>query len=336
MPFLIHAANLEIVSEGSSRNVGEAFTAIATVDPKGMDINAVTGSISYDRSKLVLKAIDVNSSAVSFWVVKPIETEGKINFEGVLLDGGSLSSKAEIFKMIFETRSAGSANVSFSSGSVLSDDGKATNILEKFINSSMLIKNVSTKIPTIPTDTSSKATIALIDEEFTTDGKYRLAIIEYPTRVLPNERVVLRGVAGANDEVSVKMAIDRPKSIGERFLRIIRNDPGTLAAVVETDDQGGFSYTFNESLVAGVYSAWAEKVNASEGEQSKVKSSNVIIEIKYGALYKVWIWLINTLLLIIPILLLGGMVFIIFWRGRREIISAEKVIQRGNSNIHDN
>ncbi len=329
VPTFSYAASLEIISEGTSRSIGEFYTATAIVDPAGADINAVTGSITYDRTKLSFKSIDVNSSVVSFWVVKPLEIDGKINFEGVILSGGSASAKAELFKMIFETKSPGTANVAYSSGSVLNDDGKATNILSKFVNSSIVIKNKAIALNPVSPDIAPQTSPTITLVETPTFFEDNLAIIEYPSRVGPKERVVIRGRGSSRETVSVVMAINRPKSLGERILRVLKNDQAVISAIAKTDDTGNFTHTFNQSLVAGVYNAWLERPNALEGEERSV-SDQVNIEVKEGAFYKIWIIIVNSLLLIIPIALLGIVIFTVWWRGKRELKAAEDFLHNKN------
>lgn len=317
-PKFIFAATLELSSEGATRGLGEIFSVNVLVGSEGEKINATTGKIFYDKSRLTLKSAEVADSVVTFWVTPPKDLIGQIDFEGIILSDKSLLAKERVMRLVFETKASGLANIYFLEGSVLKDDGKATNILDKFINTSVSINKTRT-----PVVSGGSVTIASVPKEAmenTSAGEVLgIAILEYPSRVDPKEEIMIRGIAGPKEKIFLNLVLDRANSLGERLLRILKNDPGEMQVTTESDAEGKFSYELRRSMTAGAYNVWAEKIIPDNEE--KVSSDEVVINVKYAPFYKTWIIIVNALMLLVPIAILGILVFTMFWRGFREVRS---------------
>ncbi|MCD4760678.1 hypothetical protein K8R42_02150, partial [bacterium] len=74
---------------------------------------------------------------------------GKVNFEGIVLNPGYTGSAGKILTVGFRTKASGTANLTFSSGSVLANDGQGTNILTGMGSASFAIE-VTTTGPVAP------------------------------------------------------------------------------------------------------------------------------------------------------------------------------------------
>jgi hypothetical protein len=93
-------------------------------------INAADGSIQFDPAFLKVKSISIAKSLFELWPQKPVfsNEKGTISFSGGLPKQFS-DSAGVIFNIVFTPKKSGKTMLSFTSGTVLSADGKAKNIL---------------------------------------------------------------------------------------------------------------------------------------------------------------------------------------------------------------
>ncbi|OHA21791.1 MAG: hypothetical protein A2849_02550 [Candidatus Taylorbacteria bacterium RIFCSPHIGHO2_01_FULL_51_15] len=131
-PFSIaSAATLNFSPPSGSHNVGSTFSTNVIVESTDQAMNAVSGVISFPWDKLEVVSISKQGSILSLWPAEPSfsNSAGTINFEGIVLNPGYTGASGKILTITFRVRNSGTANVSFSSGSVLANDGTGANIL---------------------------------------------------------------------------------------------------------------------------------------------------------------------------------------------------------------
>ncbi len=164
-----HAATLYTSPSTGSYAVGSTFSVGIFVSSAGESANAVSGEISFPVDKLQVLSVSKSGSIINLWVQEPSfsSTEGLINFEGIVLNPGFTGSGGKIITINFKNKAAGNATLSFSSGSILANDGKGTNILTGLGNAVFTIAesggtaqppageqtntiNKSTKVPPAP------------------------------------------------------------------------------------------------------------------------------------------------------------------------------------------
>lgn len=106
------------------------FSARVMVNTGGKPVNAAEGSLSFNPSELSVVSVNRTSSIFNLWVGEPSfsNSAGTISFSGGLPSGYS-GKTGTIMTVVFRTKGSGSAKVNFSSGSVLANDGRGTNIL---------------------------------------------------------------------------------------------------------------------------------------------------------------------------------------------------------------
>lgn len=94
-------------------------------------VNAVSGIVSYPQDKLEVVGISKNQSIVSLWVQEPSfsNAEGTINFEGIILNPGFKGSQGKTLTLTFRVKAQGTAPLSFTTASLLANDGEGTEIL---------------------------------------------------------------------------------------------------------------------------------------------------------------------------------------------------------------
>src|SRR3989344_4383466 len=130
-PLSAHAATLNFSPPSGSYNVGSTFSVNVTVESVGQAMNAVSGVVSFPWDKLEVVSISKQGSILSLWPADPSfsNSAGTVSFEGIVLNPGYIGASGKILTITFRARSVGTANLSFSSGSVLANDGTGTNIL---------------------------------------------------------------------------------------------------------------------------------------------------------------------------------------------------------------
>lgn len=149
------AANLYFLPSSGSFSVGKTITASVYVSSPDQAINAASGIISFDQNKLQVVSLSKTGSIMSLWVQEPSFSNitGTVNFEGIVLNPGFIGSSGKIINIVFKAKASGVAPLSFSSASVLANDGKGTNILTNSGSASynIVITTTTATSPSIPT-----------------------------------------------------------------------------------------------------------------------------------------------------------------------------------------
>src|SRR3989344_2051660 len=130
-PISAHAAALNFSPPSGSYIVGSTFSVNITVESADQAMNAASGIVSFPWDKLEVISTSKQGSIFSLWPAEPSfsNSQGTVSFEGIVLNPGYTGASGKILAITFRTRNAGQANLSFSSGSVLANDGTGTNIL---------------------------------------------------------------------------------------------------------------------------------------------------------------------------------------------------------------
>jgi len=131
LPAAAQDANLYFSPSSGSFDINQSFWVSVYVSSADQAINAVSGTISFPQDKLEVVSLSKTGTIFNLWIQEPnfSNDTGVINFEGIVLNPGFTGSTGKIINVSFKTKSAGSATLSFSSGAVLANDGKGTNIL---------------------------------------------------------------------------------------------------------------------------------------------------------------------------------------------------------------
>ncbi|MDP2864479.1 MAG: cohesin domain-containing protein [bacterium] len=131
LPVAAEAATLYFSPPSGSHTVGGTFLVGVYVSSADQAMNAAAGVISFPQDKLEVTSLSKTGSIFNLWVQEPLfsNSAGTINFEGIVLNPGFTGSAGKIITINFRAKSTGSAYLSFSSGSVLANDGRGTNIL---------------------------------------------------------------------------------------------------------------------------------------------------------------------------------------------------------------
>lgn len=111
--------------------VGNTFSVVTSVNTGGVSINAAQGTLVFPPDKLAVTDISKSGSIFSLWTTEPTysNSSGTISFGGGVPNPGYTGASGEIITITFRARVSGTASVNWSSGAVLANDGKGTNIL---------------------------------------------------------------------------------------------------------------------------------------------------------------------------------------------------------------
>ena len=123
-----HAGDLSLSPSTGSYSVGQTFTVtVRAVPGSGENVNAVESVLKFDQS--TLSVVSVTKSATTWlWTTEPTFS----NSAGTVTFGGGatspFTSPSSVVTITFRTVKAGTAAISFQSGSVLVADGRGTDV----------------------------------------------------------------------------------------------------------------------------------------------------------------------------------------------------------------
>lgn len=148
----VSAATLHFFPSSGSYEVGKTFSVNINVSSADQAMNAASGQISFPPEKLEVISFSKTGSIISLWVQEPsfFNNSGTINFEGIVLNPGFTGSTGKIITINFKAKAEGEANLTFSSGSVLANDGKGTNILSNLGNAKFILKSKAAPVEEKP------------------------------------------------------------------------------------------------------------------------------------------------------------------------------------------
>ncbi|MFH1078164.1 MAG: hypothetical protein V1745_02695, partial [Patescibacteria group bacterium] len=130
LPAMAQAASLYVSPSSGTYTVGTSFTASVYVSSADQAMNAASGVVKFPADKVSVESISKSGSTFNLWVQEPAfsNAAGTVNFEGVVLNPGYTGAGGKILSIRFKAKAVGTVPVSISSGLVLANDGKGTNI----------------------------------------------------------------------------------------------------------------------------------------------------------------------------------------------------------------
>jgi hypothetical protein len=129
-PTALFAANITITPSSVTTKVGKTFTVDILVSNNTDNINAVSAALSFPSDVLSVTALSKAGSFINLWAEEPSysNANGTVSLEGVALNPGFSGASGKVISVTFKAKQAGNINVSIKSGSVLANDGNATNV----------------------------------------------------------------------------------------------------------------------------------------------------------------------------------------------------------------
>ena len=125
------AADLTLSPASSTASVGDTFTIKVMIDPGTDSVNAADGQVTYDKDLLSLESFSKDGSVFSLWTSEPSadKSAGTLDFSGGT--PSAFSTAGMVLSIKFKALKEGTANVSFTKGSVLAADGKGTDVYQE-------------------------------------------------------------------------------------------------------------------------------------------------------------------------------------------------------------
>ena len=150
VPLEAGSATLFLMPSMGTYSIGNTFSVSVKINTGGQAINAADAILIFDSAKLEVKSISRTGSIFTLWVQEPIfsNSAGTISFAGGTQSPGFTGSSGTLVAITFKALTSGTASITFSSGSVLADDGKGTNVLSNLISGSYAL--TTRRIETLP------------------------------------------------------------------------------------------------------------------------------------------------------------------------------------------
>ena len=128
----LHAANLVMSPSSVATKVGKTFSVDLIVNNNVDAINAVSALITYPSDSLRVISMSKKDSFITLWAEEPSfsNEKGTLSLEGVALNPGFNKATGKVISVTFKAIQAGNVNISVKSGSVLANDGNATDVLK--------------------------------------------------------------------------------------------------------------------------------------------------------------------------------------------------------------
>lgn len=125
------AADIILSPSSGSHTVGETFSVDVLVTHNQDPINGVSASLNFSQDTLELRSISKSGSIITVWAEDPSYSNGAgtASLEGVILNPGFSGTQGKVVTLSFRVKKAGTGNVILINGSVLANDGNATNVL---------------------------------------------------------------------------------------------------------------------------------------------------------------------------------------------------------------
>ncbi len=157
LPVFAHATNLYFSPSSGSYAIGQTFSVGVYVSSANQAMNAASGIITFPQDKFEVTSLSKNGSIFTLWVQEPSfsNSSDTVNFEGIVLNPGFTGASGKIITINFKVKAAGTAILRFSSGSVLANDGKGTNILANLGSASFSLGGVGPSVPKATTPSES-------------------------------------------------------------------------------------------------------------------------------------------------------------------------------------
>lgn len=148
IPFLVASsvqaatASLYLSPPSGTYAVGGTFPVTVKVNSGGQTINAAEGTLIFNTDEILVDSISKDSSIFPLWVQEPTFS----NSSGNIVFGGGMPNSfvgvsGTVITIIFKAKALASAQISFSSGSILAADGKGTNILNSMNGGAYTLKS---------------------------------------------------------------------------------------------------------------------------------------------------------------------------------------------------
>lgn len=216
----VFAAELYLSPSSGQYKVGDTIKVRIVLSSSSQSANAVSSNLSFSKNLLTLTSVSKTDSLVSLWAQEPTysNANGTANMEGVILSGYS-GSNGTIITLFFKAKATGSADVEFTSSSVLANDGLGTNILTGTRQANF---NISQGIASAPTKEKTTPNVQVQElkkkDEF--DSFLRFLITGIGKKTGSSYKVEIDGIESKWDNQSSGIFETPPLAKGPHILKV--------------------------------------------------------------------------------------------------------------------
>lgn len=122
-PAVSRASEIEINAGSSNYDLKETFFVDVYLNTEFQNINAIEGTIVFDKNLILKETID-SDSFINFWIEKDISGES-FQFAGIV-PGGFRGTGGKLFTLVFETQNSGKTSIVLQNAAVFLNDGFGT------------------------------------------------------------------------------------------------------------------------------------------------------------------------------------------------------------------
>lgn len=160
----LFAANITLSPSSVNTKVGKTFTVDVMLTNNLDAINAVAGVLSFPQDALQVVSLSKSGSFITMWAEEPAfsNAQGTASFEGVALNPGFNKSSGKVISFTFKAKQAGNINIVVKSGSVLANDGNATDVIKIMGSAFVLINEGGTTNDTEPVTSTAETVTPVI------------------------------------------------------------------------------------------------------------------------------------------------------------------------------
>ncbi|MDO8564815.1 MAG: cohesin domain-containing protein [bacterium] len=324
-------ATLFVSPSAGTYKVGERFSVLVNVNTGGEAINAASGQLNFDNSRLEVVSLGYSSSIFNLWTTQPSYSNagGTVQFSGGLPSPGFTGASGAIVRVTFRPKANGQAPLTFVSGSVLANDGAGTNIADSlkgalFTVIAVPVTPVSESKPVQKIESPTQADV--VEAQAPIEAP---SITEWPKQLASGETLVVKGLG---------------LPLSKIIIAVQKGEGEPVRAEIFSGHDGHFSFTHREPVKAGFYRVWARNVSL-EGVASP-PSEMASLEVVEPTFFRIGSVAINyasmavTLLALIVLLVL--LLAFLWWKVRgwqkkqgKEIGEAEAVVHGAFDTLKD-
>ena len=150
------SASLYLSPSTGNFTVGENFSIAVKVNTGGAAINAAEAVLSFasDLGRFEVASISKANSIFTVWTKEPVfsNSSGTVNFGGGAPNPGFTGASGTIITITFLAKITGTGTANFTSGAILANDGKGTNILTSMVGGTYTLQPKIVTPPAEPFD----------------------------------------------------------------------------------------------------------------------------------------------------------------------------------------
>jgi len=311
MPSMSIAAGstMSFSPSAGSYEVGSIFSVGIFLSSVDQATNAVSGTVTFPEDKLEVVSLSKSGSIISLWVLEPSfsNNAGTVDFEAIVLNPGFTGSAGRIITINFRVRSSGDANVGFSAGVALANDGVGTSILESLGNANFSLAEAVE--PGAITPEPAEGIPLTLDPP---------TITKYSEKIHVGEIFAAKGETYPNANVVI-------------WLQQEGEDPKNY--IVESNNNGDFVFVADDMLGVGTYGLWAEvfdEFGARSGPSEKLT-----VTVEQLTIPKIAFGVVNFfIILILPVALIILLLILIWYALHKRAVLREKIEEGAHEAEH--